>query len=230
MIQRTAVEVKADNIEKMGHPLGAQYSALWQEVANIHLNWGEFVELYGTKPERLELINRAAGTFFGVVQRSLWEGTLLHLARLTDPSKSPGKDRFNLTIQNFPYLIDDEKTKQQVRGLVKAAIDKTEFCRDWRNRHIAHRDLKLALDEPATPLAQADKSKVDAALKAIVEVMNAVDIYFTGSETGYGIWSPHNGVVGLLYVIDDGLKAEEQRMERLRNSRPTEDEFKTRDL
>jgi hypothetical protein len=71
MIQRTAVEVKADNIEKMGHPLGAQYSALWQEVAKIHLNWGEFVELYGTKPERLELINRAAGTFFGVVQRSL---------------------------------------------------------------------------------------------------------------------------------------------------------------
>src|SRR4051794_29103480 len=100
MNQRTAVEVKADNIAKMGHRLGAQYSALWQEVANIHLNWGEFVELYGTKPTRLELINRAAG----VVQRSLWEGTLLHLARLTDPSKSPGKDRFNLTIQNFPDL------------------------------------------------------------------------------------------------------------------------------
>jgi hypothetical protein len=214
----------------MGHPLGAQYSALWQEVAGIHLNWGEFVELYGTKPERLELINRAAGTFFRVVQDSLWEGTLLHLARLTDPSKSPGKDRLNLTIQNFPDLIDDEKTKQQVRELIGIAIEKTEFCRDWRNRHIAHRDLKLALDEPATPLAQADKAKVDAALKAIVDVMNMVDIYFTGSETDYGHWSPHNGAVGLFYVIDDGLKAEEQRMERLHKSKPTEDDFKARDL
>jgi hypothetical protein len=64
MTSRTAIEIRADNIEKMGDPLGVQYSALWQEVANIHLNWGEFVELYGTKPERLELINRAAGTFF----------------------------------------------------------------------------------------------------------------------------------------------------------------------
>jgi hypothetical protein len=230
MTSRTAIEIRADNIEKMGDPLGVQYSALWQEVANIHLNWGEFVELYGTKPERLELINRAAGTFFGVAQRSLWEGTLLHLARLTDPSKSPGKDRYNLTIQNFPELIDDQNTKRQVSELIKGAIEKTEFCRDWRNRHIAHRDLKLALDEPAKPLATADKAKVDAALKSIVDVMNAVDIYCTGSETGYGLWSPHNGAVALLYVIDDGLKAEEQRMERLRKSRPSEDDFKARDL
>ena len=71
---------------------------------------------------------------------------------------------------------------------------------------------------------------MDAALKAIVEVMNAVDIYFTGSETGYGLWSPHNGAVGLRFVIDDGLRAEEQRMERLRKSRPSGDDFRVRDL
>jgi hypothetical protein len=165
-----------------------------------------------------------------LVQDSIWEGTLLHLARLTDPPKSPGKDRFNLTIQNLPDLINDANTKKRVGQLVQEAIDKTEFCRDWRNRHIAHRDLRLALGEPATPLADADKAKVDEALRAIVDVMNAVDIYFTGSETGYGHWSPHNGAIGLLYVIDDGLKAEEQRMDRLRRSKPLEDDFNARDL
>jgi hypothetical protein len=230
MVNRTAAQAKTANIEKMGSALGAQYSALWQEVATIHLNWGEFVELYGTKPERLELINRAAGTFFGVVQRSLWEGVLLHLARLTDPSKSPGKDRFNLTIQNFPELIDDANTKREVSDLTQVAIEKTEFCRDWRNRHIAHRDLKLALDEPATPLARADKAKVDTALKAIVEVMNAVDIYFTGSETRYDVQSTHQGAVGLLYILDDGVKAGEQRTERLRNGKPSEGDYTIRDL
>jgi hypothetical protein len=113
---------------------------------------------------------------------------------------------------------------------VRTAIERTEFCRDWRNRHIAHRDLRLALNEPAKPLAKADKAKVDAALKAVVEVMNAVDIYFTGSETRYDLYSPRHGAVALLYVIDDGVKAEEQRMERLRKSKPTEDDFKARDL
>jgi hypothetical protein len=230
MVDRTAAEIKAYNIEKMGPALGVQYSALWQEVANIHLNWGQFVELYGAKQERIDLVNRAASTFFGVVQRSLWESTLLHLARLTDPSKSPGKDRYNLTIQNFPDLIDESTAKTQISELVRVAIDKTDFCRDWRNRHIAHRDLKLALDEPAKPLAKADKAKVDTALKAIVQVMNTVDMHFTGAETRYDLWSPHNGAVGLLYVIDDGLKREEERMERRRNGNWSDEGLQARDL
>ncbi len=165
-----------------------------------------------------------------MVQESIWEGTLLHLARLTDPPKSPGKDRFNLTIRNFSDLIADANTKKQVGQLVQEAIDKTEFCRDWRNRRIAHRDLKLALGQPATPLADADKDKVDAALKAIVHVMNAVDVYLTGSETAYDLFSPHSGAVRLLYVIDDGLKAEEQRMERLRKGKPSDGDFEVGDL
>jgi hypothetical protein len=37
MVNRTAVEAKADNIVEMGEPLGELYSALWQAV-------GEFVE------------------------------------------------------------------------------------------------------------------------------------------------------------------------------------------
>jgi hypothetical protein len=223
-LSRTAVEAKADNIQMMGQDLGEQYSVLWQEVATIHENWREFIELYGTKRERLDLINQAAGSFFRMVQDSLWDGTLLHLARLTDPPKSVGKE--NLTIQNFPALINDVNTKKQVGQLVQEAIDKTGFCRDWRNRRISHFDLKLALGQPAVPLADADKAKVDAALKAIVDVMNAV----AGSETGYGMLSPPNGAVGLLYVIDDGLRADEQRTERLRNGKPLDGDFKARNL
>jgi len=127
-------------------------------------------------------------------------------------------------------LIDDASVKDQVSELVRIAIKKTEFCRDWRNRHIAHRDLKLALEDPAKPLANADKAQVDAALKAIVDVMNAVDGHYMDSETRYDLYSPHHGAVALLYVLDDGLKAEEQRMERLRSGKPTDDDFRSRDL
>ena len=220
---RAAAEMKADNIQTMGQSLGEQYSVLWQEVAAIHRNWREFVELYGTKRDRLDLLNRAAGSFFRMVQDSVWDGTLMHLSRLTGSSKSTGKD--NLTIRNFPNLISDATKKKQVEQLVQEVIDKTEFCRDQRNRRLGHLDLKLALGQPAVPLADADKAKVDAALKAIVDVMNAV-----GGETAYGMFSPPNGVVGLLYVIDDGLKAEEQRSERLRQGKPLDGDFKPRHL
>jgi len=96
---RAAAEMKADNIQTMGQSLGEQYSVLWQEVAAIHRNWREFVELYGTKRDRLDLLNRAAGSFFRMVQDSVWDGTLMHLSRLTGSSKSTGKD--NLTIRNL---------------------------------------------------------------------------------------------------------------------------------
>ena len=47
------------------------------------------------------------------------------------------------------------------------ALVATEFCRDWRNRHIAHRDLQLALKQGAEPLKPASRSKVREALEAL---------------------------------------------------------------
>ena len=78
----------------------------------------------------------------------------------------------NLTIRNLPGLIGDAAAKAKVAGLVDVAIRATEFCRDWRNRHIGHNDLKLAIGEPAKPLADASRKQVKDALKAIADVVN----------------------------------------------------------
>ncbi|WP_407690639.1 AbiU2 domain-containing protein [Rhodocyclus tenuis] len=69
----------------MGGEIGKVYSALWQEVAWINKKWNQYVELFGTSPERIELLNRAAPSFFRTFQDSLLDDVLLHLARLTDP-------------------------------------------------------------------------------------------------------------------------------------------------
>jgi AbiU2 len=229
MTNRTAAESKADNIAKKGPVLGAQYSVLWQEVASIHHNWTEFVELFHSNSKRKELMRRAALGFFEMVGDSLREGVLLHIGRLTDRSVSMGKA--NLTIQNLPDLVDDADVKKRVSELVRVTLEKTEFARDWRNRWIAHQDLKLALGEGTVdPLPTAQREQVDEALKAIVDVMNEVDIYFTGSETRYDLLTPHHGAVALLYVIDDGLKREDEREERRRKGDWSPDDFGGRDL
>lgn len=228
MAEFTADEAKKRNIEKMGEALGTQYSALWQEVALLYWNWAEYVELFGKKSERIELVNRAASYFFRMIQDDLWETTLLRIARVTDPSTTGNKS--NLTIQNIPALIDDAKTKATVVKLIEVAVKETAFCRDWRNRHIAHHDLKLALEQPAVPLAPASRLQVKAALKAIAEVMNAVEIHYSKSESRFDLGGTHHGAVSLLYVIHAGLKAQDERSERLKSGKFSDDDFGPKDL
>jgi hypothetical protein len=100
----TAEETHAECVKHMGDPLGEQYSALWQEVAWLNLKWGEYDELFGKKPSRVQLLNNAAPQFFYVVEKVLWEDTLLHIARLTDPPSKGKKSK--LTILTLPGLVD----------------------------------------------------------------------------------------------------------------------------
>jgi hypothetical protein len=231
MVDRTAEEAKEADIAKMGEPLGALYSALWQAVATIHFHWHEYVELFGTKPERINLLNRAAPTFFRMLQDELWENSLLHLARLTDSANSQGNaDRTNLTIQALPALITDTKLKDEVNKLIAEARKQTEFCRDWRNRRIAHRDLKLALERPTTPLAEGSRAQVKTALKTIADVLNALESHFFQSETRFDLGWPLGGAISLLYALDDGLRAEEARQKRLEKGEPLSDDLIARNL
>lgn len=208
---RTAPETKQYYIEQMGEPLGALFYALWQEVAWLHLKWQEYVELFGKKPSRVDLLNKAAPLFFRVVQDTLWDDILLHIAKLTDPPKSAGKP--NLTIRRLPELVGN----QELDSLVEKALEATEFCRDWRHRRIAHRDLDLALAQNAQPLAVASREKVREALAAIDGVLNWVEQHYTGGVTYFSpVVTPPGGAETLLYVIHDGLKAREQREQKVR--------------
>jgi hypothetical protein len=228
---RTADEAKKANIEKMGEPLGTFFSALWQEVAVLHFHWKEYVELFGTKPERITLLNRAAPHFFRMLQDELWESTLLSLARLTDPSNSQGRrDRSNLTIQSLPGMLANVSLKDEINKLVAEAIKLTEFSRDWRNRRIAHRDLKLALEKPTIPLAAGSRAQVKEALKSLVNVLNGVERHYCDSQTAYDLGGPLGGAISLLYVIDDGLRIEEARQGRLKEGKPLPDDFWARDI
>ncbi len=134
---RTALETERYYVEQMGEPLGALFYALWQEVAWLNLKWQEYIELFGKKPSRVELLNKAAPLFFRIVQDALWYDILMHIARLTDPPKSRGKP--NLTIRRLPELVGN----QELDSLVEEAKEAAEFCRDWRHRRIAHRDLRF---------------------------------------------------------------------------------------
>ena len=220
--QRTAEESKIECIERMGEPLGTLYFELWQELAWLHFKWGEYNLLFGKGENRIQLMNETAPFFFNVVQRVIWEDSILHIARLTDKTHTGG--RRNLTLCLLPELIAIPELQTRVLASIETTREATDFCRDWRNRHIAHRDLDLALNRNVPSLKAADKSKMDVALKAIGAVLDIVGLHYLNSTTSFSIPFSPDGADRLLRVLDDGEKYNDLR-EKALNSDSYNDEY-----
>lgn len=227
-VERTADESRQHAVDAMGEELGRFYHALSNELAWLYLKWGEYVALFGTKPSRINLLNKAAGNFFRIIQDGLWEDVLLHIARLTDAPKSMGRE--NLSIRGLPPLIAKAELRKNIEELIDLALAKSEFARDWRNRHIAHKDLKLALADGAEPLKGASRASVKEALAAIAETLNAVSRDYLDSTTMFEGLGAYRGAESLLYVVDDGLKAEEERRDRVKRGEYRAGDYAKRDL
>jgi hypothetical protein len=214
MADETAVdEVRDGYIQCMGQDLGSVFHALWEEVAWIHVKWREYCELFGTRPSRIDLLNEAAPLFFRIAQDALFEDILLHIARLTDPPESCGKK--NLTIRSLGSFLERSEISQELDTLLKVALEKADFCRDWRNRYIGHRDFKLALEQGAEALKPASRQKVKAVLVALAQVLNCVHIHYMQSETVFDRGNNPGGALELLYLIDDGVRLKKDREARL---------------
>ncbi|KNH29212.1 hypothetical protein ACS77_04820 [Pseudomonas syringae] len=222
--ERTAEQARAENIAVMGQEIGAIYTALWQEVALIHQKWGQFVELFGTSPERVELLNKAAPTLFRTFQDSLWEDLLLHLARLTDPPQSVRKS--NLSLRRLQEAVIGSPVETAVETLTSKAVTATAFARDWRNRKLAHRDLDLALGLQIAPLAPASRIAVKEALSAVADVLNVVAGHYHDSTTMFHFNGANTDAASLLYILRDGLRYEEERRMRLKSGTSTPDDFR----
>lgn len=222
---QTVKDTQQQFVGAMGPDLGTLFWGLWNECAWLHRKWGEYLVLFGTEPERVELLNAAAPSFFRLVQHSLGHDVLLRICRLTDPPKSAGKE--NLTLRRLPALV-----APQIRRCSEVLVDKAlcacQFARDWRNRRIAHRDLALALEEGATPLAPARRQDVDGALDSIVALLDAIQLYYQEATTAYRMGPAVGGAEALLDVLRDGLEADEQRRKRLSGGKPLPEDLKPR--
>jgi hypothetical protein len=212
MTHHTPDEVKQRYVDAMGPELGTTFHQLFNECAWLYYKWHDYVSLFGTSESRVELLNKAAAPWFRSIEDSLWNDALLHVCRLTDRPKVAGRQ--TLTIQRLPLLVD-APFRPEVEKLGDVALEKCKFARDWRNRRIGHRDLRLALDESAEPLAPASRQHMSEALQGIADVLNLVEGHYCNvAPTPYDFASGL-GAELLLYVIRDGVEAREDRHRRL---------------
>jgi AbiU2 len=204
----TGDEVLNEAINAMGSPLGDVYHALGDEVAWLHLKWNDFRELFA-ESDLVDVLNSAAPAFFHDLQRQSWEDLLLHLCRVTDRAKTFGKE--NLTIRLLPDLVSSQQLKVELEHLINVAVDATDFARDWRNRRLAHEELRVGRN--VTPLASAKFDYIDTALTAIRTVLNRLEQHYLNKTVSYEDTIPAlGGVQSLIAIVRKGV--ETRRSER----------------
>jgi hypothetical protein len=202
----------------MGPELGSVYHALKSELVRLHIKWRQYRLLYAESPGRIELLNQAASHLFGILQEVLLEDVVLHIARLSDSEKSVGKE--NLSFRRLPSLINDKELVVEVGALVNSALAACGFARDWRNRRLAHRDLALALASAKDPLPGISRADIEAAMLSIRTLLNRLSGHYIDSEVLYQLLITNGGGAdSLVYYLQQGLRSQEKRRERLEKGR-----------
>ena len=137
----------------------------------------------------------------------------------------------NLTIERLLEAVNDQTLKVSLGDLQENIKLKTSFCKDWRNRRLAHDDFALAMSQPsALPLEAASRLAVREALKLIATLLNQISDHYTGSGILFRIKEPLDAN-RLLYVLDDGLRAMAERHARISEGREYRaEDFAPRDL
>ncbi len=172
MTIKSSEEVRAEYINVMGEEFGKFFHALCEDVAWLEIKWIEYVQLYGTKPSRITLMNKAAPKFFAYLESILFENLVLHISRLTDSEKSCGNP--NLTIKALPAMISDNIFSDKIRVLVDECLLEAEFSRNWRNKILAHSDLVRAVADEAEPLEEVSRANINDCLESIRQILNQI--------------------------------------------------------
>ena len=205
-------EVEREFVAAMGPELGKMYGRLWAECLGLHSRWSEYIVLFGTKPERIDLLKKAAPTFFGLVHDCLRDDVLLRVSRFVDPSTS-GTGKHNLSFDRLLTLLTQQLC-DELEPLIRSCKHKCSVAQDWRNRSIAHLDLDVALGRALKPLPPATRKHVSEAIQAIAAILDTIRHHYLRSKMGTWSTDPPGSAVALLYVLRDGLDAERERRKR----------------
>jgi hypothetical protein len=213
--------------EIMGQELGDVFWALVCEVRSLSHLYDDSWHLFGDGSEsRVLMLNKAAPAFFQRVQITFERELMLGICRITDPVRTGMKK--NLTVLQLEQLLEQRppESVKAVRVRAKAASDASTFARDWRNRWLAHKDLELSVEAPsARPLSAATLGKIDAALTAVDDVLKSVSSAFKRSDSGFRGNHGFGGSASLIQVIEEGLRARDQRTARIEAGSATEDDL-----
>lgn len=199
-------------------PIPAALSDIWEflhfEVVWLHGRWTVYRQIFGTNPERIDLINEAAPTFFWMVQRVLMNDVQLTLVKLADPAETFGKK--NITLQTLLNQCQSNGFQELSVALTEALSEFRQRCekiKDRRHKDIAHFDLTAQLSNKAEVLPGPSRQEIEHALAALRKFMNIVYGHFENSTMGYEHFSMLSDGNTLIFRLTEALRYEQLQSE-----------------
>lgn len=192
----------------------ASIQTLWttldKEVVWLHGRWIIYRQLYGTTPERVDILNKSAGSFFNIFQDVLLHDVQLALSKLGDTAGSG--TRTNLTLKALLKGLESAG-EQAVASKLKPCVQKFEAAcvkvRHRRNKWIAHFDLTTMLNSDVSPRVGPSRAEIESALEALRDAMNSVSLHYTDTHIGYEHFSMIADGEALLQILMRGLRYKE---------------------
>jgi len=172
--------------------------------------WRVFRQLFLESRERVELLDKSASGVFSVLQDTLRDCIFLGIGRVTDPVRSVGKENLSLARLHAEVAAVAPST---LASAVASHLDRVERLsapfRDWRNRHLAHSDLKTRLQVHPTPLPGVTRKAIDDILEGIAAVLNEIERHYNDATTLYDATSVGGDGDSLIKVLERGEKHRE---------------------
>ena len=131
---------------------------------------------------------------------------ILCIARLTDPFKSSGRE--NLSFDSILAEIDDSSVRIEASEIISKIKTKTKAIRVWRNKKLAHNDLKKAVGgNPLPPIYIIELSEM---LKLTSQIVNIIYKRFQDTEVRHDLCVTSGDGDSLMFYLEYGLDVWEE--------------------
>jgi hypothetical protein len=181
-------EGEVGNGKHTGLPLQLQqlWEILYKEVVWLHGIWRVYKQLFTHSPERLDLLNECAGTFFYMVQRTFVLEVLMTLSKLADPAATGRKN--NLTLRTLMSRIEElkeDRLSKRLRPVLRQYLSAYEKIHDLRNKTLAHYDYDTRINAADDPILGPSRLEIEEMLKLLTTFMNEIDYHFKRHTTAF---------------------------------------------
>jgi len=208
---KTSEEVKAEIVSAFPPDCGELFYELSNDIKLLHLHWQNYRLLYGTSPERIELLKWAADLFFGLLENIIRHDIILRIARLTDQATTGPHSNASL-----PQLVEiisphiDYTSNQLIRDLLQKLLNSCTPIRNLRNRVLVHNDLEIKLNYSSNPIPGFSRADIEKILEHIRNLANEIENCFNLTNTSFQYVHSITNAEDLIYVLEKARKLEEE--------------------
>lgn len=148
--------------------------------------WHELQSLYMSGPDRIRLLNDAAGGFFGIIQDILLDSLFLNLSVLSDPPRSGEHENlsFGLLAEKFKKRLQARQVWPDAEDRLKKFDKAVRQIRHHRNKRIAHGDVETFVKQ-ATVLGGVTLGQLRDAVQLAFKTFNALCTPLSGTEYSF---------------------------------------------